>query len=96
MAMAAVAAPVQPAESTPTPVAREAPTITALAQPAPTIGRIKVTVIGRRIFVDGRFIGEGPVTLPLSCGTHKVKVGSAGAVRSIEVPCGNEIAIGSH
>jgi hypothetical protein len=96
MAMAAVAAPGRPAESTPTPVAREAPTMTPLARPAPTIGKIKVTVVGRRIFVDGHFIGEGPVTLPLWCGTHKVKVGRAGAVRSIDVPCGNEIAIGSH
>jgi hypothetical protein len=48
---------------------------------------------GRRIFVDGKVAAQTPETLHLKCGTHVVKVGSAGKEQSIDVPCGGEISV---
>jgi hypothetical protein len=46
---------------------------------------------GRRVFVDGRVIGEGGKPLTVACGVHVVKVGSSGTPRTINVPCGGEV-----
>lgn len=49
---------------------------------------------GRRVFVDGHVVGQTPASMLVKCGAHKVKVGSAGHVRKIDVPCGGSIALG--
>lgn len=45
----------------------------------------------RRIFVDGRTVGQTPEAVVLSCGVHRVRIGSAGKTRTVTVPCGGEI-----
>ena len=94
-APAACAAPPPVTDPPPTPpsfasAVRETP---RADQPAPTEGGIKVVVPGRRVFIDGRLAGEGPRTFSTSCGTHTVRVGSAGTTQSINVPCGGEVII---
>ena len=49
--------------------------------------------LGRRIFVDGRVIGEGGREHTIPCGRHRIRVGSAGIERSVTVPCGGEIEL---
>jgi hypothetical protein len=45
------------------------------------------------VFIDGRVVGEGARTFEVSCGAHKVQVGSSGVRRSVDVPCGGEVVI---
>ncbi|MDB4944962.1 MAG: serine/threonine protein kinase [Labilithrix sp.] len=61
-----------------------------------TTGRLKTagTSPGRRIFVDDRTVGQTPESVVVKCGVRKVRVGSAGAVQAIDVPCGGEINVG--
>jgi serine/threonine-protein kinase len=47
---------------------------------------------GRRIFVDRRTVGETPASVTVPCGLRIVQIGSAGSPRTIDVPCGGEIA----
>ncbi len=49
---------------------------------------------GHRIFYDGRVVGETPAALALPCGSHTIKLGSAGTPRTIDFPCGAEQAVG--
>lgn len=49
---------------------------------------------GHRIFVDGRAIAETPASVEVGCGKHQVQLGSAGTVRTIDLPCGQELSIG--
>lgn len=49
---------------------------------------------GRRVFVDGHVVGQTPGAMLVKCGLRKVKVGSAGHTRKIDVPCGGSIAVG--
>jgi hypothetical protein len=58
-----------------------------------TVGRVKLprSALGHRIFVDGRLAASDVEALVLPCGHHDIRVGSAGATRSIDVPCGEEI-----
>ena len=49
---------------------------------------------GRRIFVDGRAVGETPSEVPAPCGTHEVRVGSKGTARTIDIPCGGRVVVG--
>ncbi len=46
---------------------------------------------GHRVFVDGKVAGEGSAALHLHCGSHTVKIGSAGKERTIDVPCGGSV-----
>ena len=48
---------------------------------------------GRRVFVDGRSIGEGGRDHTVACGPHRIRVGSAGVERSVTVPCGGTIEL---
>jgi serine/threonine-protein kinase len=48
---------------------------------------------GRRIFIDGRTAGETPAPVVVSCGTHRVRIGSAGRTSTVEVPCGGEVLV---
>jgi hypothetical protein len=51
------------------------------------------SVNGHRIFVDGRVVGESLRTLRLACGSHTVRIGSAGTNQQVVVPCGGQIAL---
>ncbi len=52
-----------------------------------------MTVGGHRVFVDGRFVGDGPGAFPVTPGKHDVLVGSMGEVRVIDVPRGDEVIV---
>ena len=49
-----------------------------------------------RIFFDGRVVGETPRPVEVPCGTHTVQLGSAGKVRTLELPCGRELSVTDH
>jgi hypothetical protein len=98
-ASAVSAAP--PAGSAPPP-----PTSTTAAPPATSVstpssdvpagmGILRTTgaVPGRRIFVDERVVGQTPDSATIKCGVHQVRVGSAGKVQTVDVPCGGEITV---
>jgi len=46
-----------------------------------------------RVFVDGLVRGNGGDVIRVTCGRHWVRVGSAGRVQSVDVPCGGSIAV---
>jgi hypothetical protein len=48
---------------------------------------------GHRVFIDGRSVGEGPRDHVVSCGNHRVKIGSAGVERTVAIPCGGSIEV---
>lgn len=48
---------------------------------------------GHRVFVDGRFAGAGGAPILVRCGRRQVRVGSAGRLRTVEVPCGGEVLV---
>lgn len=60
----------------------------------PTTGTITTPTWakGRRVFVDGKMAGESP-RLEIACGTHRVRVGTAGRTRSVDVPCGGSVLV---
>jgi len=47
---------------------------------------------GRRVFVDGRVLGETPLVLTLPCGKHLLQVGSRSSPSVIHVPCAAGVA----
>lgn len=47
----------------------------------------------RRVFVDGRVVGQGADTFTVKCGTRRVRVGSSGREQRVDVPCGGELAL---
>ena len=48
---------------------------------------------GHRVFVDGRLAGSGGAPLVVRCGTHEVRVGSAGRLWRVEVPCDGAVEV---
>jgi serine/threonine-protein kinase len=48
---------------------------------------------GHRIFVDGRTMGQTPQAVPVKCGKASVKIGSAGRLRVLDIPCGKAIDV---
>jgi len=46
-----------------------------------------------RVYMDGRIVGASGQTFRISCGPHVVRIGSAGRVQNVLVPCGGEIAV---
>lgn len=96
LAAAAAAAPASAAAA----ASAAAPASAAAAAPASDIpegkGALKTTEArgGRRIFVDGRTVGQTPATVLVACGVHEVKIGSSGRPSQIDVPCRGEVAVG--
>jgi serine/threonine-protein kinase len=83
----------------PAPVAPPAPNAppAAIAPPAPApglaanMGTVKVpTRGGHRVWIDERLVGESPGNFAVRCGSHMVRVGSAGTAQHLNVPCGGE------
>jgi serine/threonine-protein kinase len=100
----AAAAPVidpAPAPATDAPAAAQEdapapPTSDAAAAAVPsTMGLLETTDLlgGRRIFVDEATVGETPASVLVKCGARSVRIGSAGQLRTIDVPCGGAIRI---
>jgi|GEM_PF-6857044 len=48
---------------------------------------------GHRLFVDGRFAGAAGAPVVVRCGTRAVRVGSAGRLRVVDVPCGGSVLV---
>jgi serine/threonine-protein kinase len=70
---------------------------TALAAAAEGLRFGTVTVpparAGHRVWIDGRLVGESPGRFRVSCGPHAVRVGSHGALRSVDVACGEDVGV---
>jgi hypothetical protein len=79
----------------------EPPPLAAAATAAPlpprpstsNIGTLRVDpqAEGHRVWVDGTMLTAQAAIL--QCGTHRVRVGSFGHPRAIDVPCGGEITV---
>jgi eukaryotic-like serine/threonine-protein kinase len=90
-----------PASATPVASAGGAPSastsVPARRAPIPSAGMGALNTTdargGHRIFVDGKVLGQTPDTVYAECGPRKVKIGSAGVERRVDVPCGGEIAV---
>jgi serine/threonine protein kinase len=87
-------APTAPTAAT-TANAANAPTAAAPDDIPPDVGELQMppSAAGHRIFVDGRTVSEGldPVRVP--CGPHAVRIGSAGQVQRLDVPCGAALVL---
>jgi serine/threonine-protein kinase len=101
VASVAASASVAPGASE-TPAASAAASASASAPSTPTLadlpagsGLVKTEGAppGRRIFVDDRTVGQTPESVVVKCGTHQIKIGSAGTARAVDVPCGGEIVV---
>ena len=81
------AAPVE----TVAPVAPIAPT----APPADDTGTLDTppAMWNHRIFIDGVARGVGGDSIRVHCGKHAIKLGSAGRVQSVDVPCGGTLFV---
>jgi hypothetical protein len=77
----------------PVPAPVSAPASARASAPASTTGHLRVTITGRRIFLDGRSLGEGPLKVPVACGRHDVRVGSSGKTQSVEIPCDDTLTV---
>lgn len=98
-----------PASPPPSPAPAPSPTLAASSTPAsapspvparasalpPGTGRLvtHASEKGHRIFLDGRLAGSGGAALVVRCGRHDVRVGSAGRLRKVEVPCGGDVEV---
>jgi serine/threonine protein kinase len=78
------------------------PASAALAAAAPPSGPVPAdsgdivppaSAAGHRVFVDGKVGGEGTAPIRVHCGSHDVKVGSAGAEKKVDVPCGGTLTL---
>ncbi len=89
----APASPVPSASSPAAPPAVTAASASPTPQGASDMGDLvpPASAAQHRIFVDGKVAGEGTATIHLHCGSHLVKVGSAGAERKVDVPCGGAL-----
>jgi hypothetical protein len=71
-----------------------APAATLIPIPGPTQGLLKSRgPAGHRIFVDGVVVGETPGQVLVTCGSHVVKLGSAGREQTIDFPCADSVVV---
>ena len=61
--------------------------------PAAGMGTLHVKVAGHRVFVDGRYVGDGPGTFEVKCGARYVRIGSHGTNRPVQVACGGDVVL---
>jgi hypothetical protein len=61
----------------------------------PNVGELQMppSAAGHRIFVDGRTVSEGTDPVRVPCGAHAVRIGSAGRLQQIDVPCGSALSL---
>ena len=99
-AVSSAPASASPIASAPRVASTSPPASTSSVAPAEDIpagmGRMKTTgaAPGRRIFVDEKTVGQTPDAVLVKCGARAIKLGSAGTTRTVDVPCGGEIAVG--
>jgi hypothetical protein len=64
----------------------------------PSLGELRTArgTGGHRVWVDGKLVGEAPLTFPLACGRHWVRVGSAGRSEGVDVPCEGTVTVPVH
>jgi hypothetical protein len=72
------------------PTASTVPVVDVANLPRPRDGVVTGSP-GHRLWIDGVLEPSWKVTLP--CGSHVVQVGSAGAPRTVEVPCGSTVMV---
>jgi hypothetical protein len=93
----AVATPITIAENAPAPAP---PPPTAAPDPppaeppsAPTTGtlRIQKPALPGHVWLDGKKLSQAEQAV--ACGKHKVKVGTWGRARTVDVPCGGEFKV---
>jgi eukaryotic-like serine/threonine-protein kinase len=91
-----VAAAVPTPASAPSPAALP-PTEAPSARIAPDHGELHFPpfAAGHRIFVDGHVVGDGADTPVVRCGAHDVRIGSAGTLQHLDVPCGGALDVTS-
>jgi serine/threonine-protein kinase len=87
-----------PAPSEPAPVEGKAPDVPATPDEPPIPGdmgelQLPSAAAGHRIFVDGRTVSEGTAPIRVACGPHAVRIGSAGRLQQVDVPCGDALAL---
>jgi len=95
--------PTSTSTSTSTPTSTPTPTPTAASTPSDGIPVVDITSLprphtgvilgspGHRLWIDGTLAPSWQTTV--ACGPHTVQVGSAGAIRDVDVPCGTEINV---
>jgi eukaryotic-like serine/threonine-protein kinase len=61
----------------------------------PNVGELQMpaSADGHRIFVDGRTVSEGTDPVRIHCGPHEIRIGSAGRLQNVNVPCGTTLAL---
>ena len=92
-----VAVPAPAPAPSPEPVVTASATVT-LAKPPSTgkttgIVKVKKSGWGHRVFIDGSLAGQGGKDITWQCGSHRVKVGSAGKESTVDIPCGGSVEI---
>jgi serine/threonine-protein kinase len=98
---ASTQSPEEPVTPPPGPASAEAaaPPVEATAEEEPPIppdvGELQLppAAAGHRIFVDGRTVSEGVAPVRVRCGPHEVRIGSAGRLQQVDVPCGASLAL---
>jgi hypothetical protein len=93
---AAAAAPVVATRAPDAPFTATPPAVPAVAVqnlPRVAAGTISLAAVAasHRLFVDGKIAPTGSTVV--SCGSHVVQVGSRGARRRVDVPCGQEVVV---
>lgn len=85
-------APSQPHPAAPVEVLRDA---LPASSSDPTRGIVETpgTLWNHRVFVDGLARGSGGDAIAVACGTHAVRLGSAGRLQWIQVPCGGRVRV---
>jgi len=63
--------------------------------PAATSGTLITPSLAdsHRVYLDGRIVGASGQSFSVACGPHSVRIGSAGQLQRVLVPCGGEIEI---
>ena len=61
----------------------------------PALGALETpsSMANHRVFVDGLVRGNGGDVLEVRCGLRAVRLGSAGRIQWIRVPCGGRVSV---
>lgn len=88
--------PSPPPTHEPEPVVSASAKVT-LVKPPPTkttgVVKAKKSGWGHRIYIDGQVAGQGGKDITWQCGSHRIKVGSAGKENTVDIPCGGTVEV---
>lgn len=74
-------------------------TVAVDALPAPSVAptmtlvRFPRSAIGHRVWIDDALVGGDDRPLKTKCGRRTIKIGSQGKRRTLDLPCGRELAL---